>query len=173
MTSVEHVKRPEVHFNGTEEEVLWSMLEHYRATALDKCADLNDEQLRRQSVPPSSLSMIGIVRHLTDVERYWFQECFLGLDVDSRYSTDEDRDADFHATDSAPTDEVVAAFLSECEASRAVTRSHRLDESAQKLRRGIDVTLRFIGVHLVEEYARHCGHLDLLREAIDGEVDHG
>lgn len=158
-------------YAGTEQEVLWSMVDYYRATALHKCAGLSDGQLRAASAPPSRLTPLGILRHLTCAERYWFGRVFEGeLDAPLPYLREDLPDADLFDLDSVPVETVVANYLAACDASRAIARRHSLDEMAKVSRRGVTVNLRYVATHMVDEYARHCGHLDLLREAIDGAV---
>ena len=170
MPAVEHVEPSFPRLNGTEEQVTWSMVEYCRSVLLLKCQNLSDGQLKRRATPPSELSLLGLLRHMTKVERYWFQRCFLGSEEGPTYSTTEHPNADFDDLDSIDTDEVVARYVAACDLSRQVARTHRLDEIAVLQRGGEDVSLRYIGVHMIDEYARHLGHADLLREAIDGSV---
>jgi len=170
MPAVEHVEPSFPRLNGTEEQVTWSMVEYCRSVLLLKCQNLSDGQLKRRATPPSELSLLGLLRHMTKVERYWFQRCFLGSEEGPAYSTTEHPNADFDDLDSIDTDEVVARYVAACDLSRQVARTHRLDEIAVLQRAGEDVSLRYIGVHMIDEYARHLGHADLLREAIDGSV---
>ncbi len=149
-----------------EREQLVAFLDHQRHTVLRKLQGLTPSQLCERAVPPSTLSPLGLVRHLTEVERYWLTEVLLGDDLPDLYSARDDIDGDFHngTPDSAPLD--VAAWLTELERARASTAAWPdLDAPVRGSR---PVTLRWILLHLVGEYARHLGHLDLLREAIDG-----
>ncbi len=146
------------------------MVDYCRSVALLKCQNLSDVQLKRRASPPSELSLLGLLRHLTKVEHYWFQRCFLGRDEGPLYSTTLHPSADFDDLDSVDTRDVVELYLATCEASRQVARDHSLDEIAARQRDGADVSLRYIGVHMIDEYARHLGHADLLREAIDGST---
>lgn len=134
-----------------------------------KCQGLNEEHLKRRSVPPSTLTLLGLVRHMTENERYWFEECLLSRDLSPMYATDDSHDGEFDDLDSTPAEEVVQRFLAVCDSSRRIVAMHALDEVAPRSVFG-PVSLRFIGMHLVDEYARHCGHADLLRQAIDGAV---
>jgi len=118
-----------------------------RATLEVKCAGLDADALARRSVPPSTLSLLGLVRHLADVERRWFRRVLAGADAPARFTSDAEPDGDF--------DGAVAAA--------------GLDVAREDAWRGT-VSLRWVLVHLVEEYARHNGHADLLRERIDGAV---
>jgi uncharacterized damage-inducible protein DinB len=168
MPAVEHVEPSFPRMTGTEAQVTWSMVDYCRSVLLLKCQNLNDDQLKSRATPPSELSLLGLVRHLTKVERYWFQRCFLGSDEGPVYSTTEHPNADFDDLDALDVEEVVERYLAACDASRLVATTHALDEIAALQRGGEDVSLRYIGVHMVDEYARHLGHADLLREAIDG-----
>ena len=156
-------------FVGDETMLLRAWLEYERATLAWKCEGLDDEQLRRRSVDPSSLSLLGIVRHMTDVERHWCQRVLLGRDVPFRYWTDENADADFTDVDVASGGQAMSAWREEMAATdAAIVLEPRPERVGLGLRRGREVSLRWILVHLVQEYARHNGHADLLRERIDG-----
>jgi uncharacterized damage-inducible protein DinB len=170
MPAVEHVEPAFPRMTGTEAQVTWSMVEYCRSVLLLKCQNLSDQELKARAVAPSELSLLGLLRHMTKVERYWFQRCFLGRDEEPVYSSTEHPNADFEDLDSVDVDEVVARYLEACDASRAVARTHDLDEMAALQRRGEDVNLRYIGVHMIDEYARHLGHADLIRETLDGSV---
>lgn len=145
------------------------MLDAYRSTLLVKCAGLSDEQLRQRPIAPSSLSLLGLLRHLADVERFWFG-WFDGHEPTAWYSSDERPDDDFDDLDSASVDEVVASFFVACEEARGVCSRHSFDETRVNEKRSREYSLRFVVVHMIEEYARHCGHADLLRELIDGST---
>jgi uncharacterized damage-inducible protein DinB len=154
-----------------ERDMLNGWLEHHRGILLWKCEGLTDEQLRQRSVPPSTMSLLGLIRHMTDVERGWFQEVLLGRDVPSLYSVPGERDGDFNGVDDADVAAAFSAFQAECDASRqAAAAAADLDVlSEYRLERtGEQFSLRWILTHMIEEYARHNGHADLLRETIDG-----
>jgi hypothetical protein len=125
--------------------MLQAFLDWHRATLLYKCAGLTGAQLAEHTVPPSGLSLLGLVRHMTKVERTWFRQRFAGEPVDSPFG--DDNQADFERADPA----VANASLED-------TFTHR----------GEVMSLRLIYLHMIEEYARHLGHADLLREQIDG-----
>jgi uncharacterized damage-inducible protein DinB len=153
--------------------MLSAWLDYHRATLLLKCGALTDDQLRQRSVPPSDLSLLGLVRHLTDVERGWFRCALAGEDVPPLYRTAEDPDGDFAGAATADAGEAFRIFARECDLARqAVASAPGLDAYARAERRRGGVpqrfTLRWIMVHMIEEYARHNGHADLLRERIDG-----
>lgn len=157
---------------GGEREVLDHFLELYRETVLLKIADLDVEQLARRALPPSSLSLVGVVRHLTEVEAYWLRVVLLDeQDVPDHYCTPTSPDGDFDDVDAATAAADVAAYQHELVTTRAAAAAWvDLDAPVRGLRRGEPVNLRWILVHLVEEYARHLGHMDLLREAVDGRT---
>jgi uncharacterized damage-inducible protein DinB len=162
-------KRPGL--QAGELDMLNGWLEHHRAILLWKCDGLTDEQLRRRSVPPSSMSLLGLIRHMTDVERGWFQQVLLGEDAPDLYSTPDSPDGDFNGVDEADVAAAFSAFEAECDASRrAVAAASDLDVLSKETseRTGEQFSLRFIVTHMIEEYARHNGHADLLRETIDG-----
>ena len=154
-----------------ERDMLNGWLEHHRAILLWKCEGLTDEQLRRRSVPPSTMSLLGLIRHMTDVERGWFRVVLLGEDLPDLYTTPEGPDPDFNGVDDADVDETFRTFEQECGAAReAVAAAPGLDllSKERSERTGEAWSLRWIITHMIEEYARHNGHADLLRETIDG-----
>jgi uncharacterized damage-inducible protein DinB len=155
---------------AAEREMLESWLDYERATLDLKCEGLSTEELRRRAVPPSTLSLLGLVRHMTEVERNWFRRVLSGEEVRPLYYSDADPDGDFDNVDDADPEEAFQTWHAECDVS------HRLSTTAPSLgetgstRRGETVSLRWILVHMIEEYARHNGHADLLRQCIDGSV---
>lgn len=172
MVVIEPVERSRMLKIGSEESVLWSMVDFYRATLLSKCSGLDEEQLKRRAVNPSSLSLLGLLRHCTATERYFFEECLEGGTLAPLYSTIADPDGDFNDLDSLSAAQVVHRFLEQCDRSRVIAAAHSFDDVAYSDVFQSDLSLRFVAVHLVDEYARHCGHADLLREVIDGSVGH-
>jgi uncharacterized damage-inducible protein DinB len=160
---------PPTHAN--EVPMLLSWLEFHRSTLAMKCAGLSDDQLREASVPPSSLTLLGLVRHMSKVERIWFRSVFAGEDAERLYSTDASPDGDFDDLASLPVSEVFDVWQRECAAARRVQASAKtLDDLSAAERHGRKVSMRWILVHMIEEYARHNGHADLLRERIDGKT---
>ena len=157
---------------GGEREVLDHWLELYRETVLLKIAGLDADQLTRRAVPPSSMSLIGVVRHLTEVEAYWLRVVLLDeQDVPDYYCTPDSEDGDFDDVDPASAADDVAAYQAELVTVRAGTAAwDDLAVPVRGQRRGKPINLRWILTHLVEEYARHLGHVDLLREAVDGST---
>jgi uncharacterized damage-inducible protein DinB len=156
---------------GDERATLNEYLRGQRLTLRLKCDGLDAENLARRAVEPSTMSLLGLVRHLAEVERAWFRRRFAGLDVPKRYQSEADPDGDFNGAvaDPAVVEEAWAAWLEEVAFAEEFTKDHELDfvgsDSA-----GEPVSLRELLVHMVEEYARHNGHADLLRERIDGRV---
>src|SRR4051794_4784808 len=147
-----------------EREMLDSWLDFHRATLLMKCQGLGEEQLKTRSVPPSSLSLLGLVRHMLEVEQSWFLRVFRGEDAPPRYYSDDNPDGDFDDVDTADAAADIAAYHEMADRCRAAARGLELDSVGVGLRRGRQVGLRWIYVHMIEEYARHNGHADLLRE---------
>ena len=152
-----------------ERTTLLDYLATYRLTLELKCSGLTAAQLAMRSVPPSTMSLLGLVRHLAQVEQSWFRRRMAGQDVPYLYRTADDRDADF--TGAVADDEVVAEAWARwreevSNADEFVARAESLDLVSASPDEPIN--LREVLVHLIEEYARHCGHADLLRECIDG-----
>lgn len=160
--------RPRPPNAGDERETLDGWLDFHRATLLWKCEGLTDDQLRLRSVPPSTLSLIGLVRHMAEVERGWFADHF-GLDATRIYCTDDNPDADFDDAATADAAADLATFRSEVARYREAAKSFTLD-STETTAAGRQISLRWIYTHMIEEYARHNGHADLLRECIDGRT---
>ena len=152
--------------SGDELMVLNNWLEWHRGTLAVKCAGLSEEQLRLRSAPPSTMSLLGLVRHLAHVERVWFRRVLNGEDVPLLWGKERDNDADFKEVDTASAEEAFATWQDEVERARAISAAKPLDAVGD--RKGQDCTHRWILVHMIEEYARHNGHADLLRERIDG-----
>jgi uncharacterized damage-inducible protein DinB len=162
------VTRVEPPNTGGERESLEGWLEYHRQTLLFKCAGLNAEQLRARSAPPSSLSLLGLLRHMTDVERAWFRRRVAGEQVEYQHSRDDSPDADFDEVDDADPEADFAAFIQETELARKAAAGRPLDFTFIHPRTKEELSLRWVYLHMIEEYARHNGHADLLRERIDG-----
>jgi uncharacterized damage-inducible protein DinB len=156
---------------GDERATLNEFLRGQRLTLEIKCGGLDAAQLARRSVEPSTMSLLGLIRHMAEVERTWFRRRFAGLDVPERYQTEADPDADFNGAvaDPAVVEEAWAAWRDEVAFAEQFTRDHDLDFVGRDSE-GDPVSLRELLVHMIEEYARHNGHADLLRERIDGRV---
>jgi len=168
METFEAPSRPRVPATGDERTQLNAWLDFYRATVLSKCDGLKAAQLKERPVASSTLSLLGIVRHMTFVEQIWFEDRFAGVEIVEYYKQEGDRDADFNDLDGTAVEEVFDLYLNAAAKSREVVEGHSLDELAQRERQGKTYDLRWIYLHMIEEYARHCGHADLLRELIDG-----
>ncbi|MEY2478374.1 MAG: hypothetical protein QOG87_3689 [Actinomycetota bacterium] len=153
-----------------ERAMLRGFLDYHRQTLLWKCDGLSAEQLRLRSVPPSSMSLLGLVRHLADVERSWFRRTLAGEDAPPIfYSRPDNLDGDFDDVDDASVDDAFARWNTEVEASRRIEASFAsLDDTVHDARHDADLSVRWVLIHMVEEYSRHNGHADLLREQIDG-----
>jgi len=153
-----------------EMTMLAGWLDYHRATLRMKCDGLLAEQLVERSVPPSELSLLGLVRHMTEVERHWFRNAMEGERVAYRYCTAEQPDADFLDLDAEQCEEAIAEWLAEGALARQIVGSHLLDDLALGPPQGGGLSLRWIMTHMIEEYARHNGHADLIRERLDGAV---
>jgi uncharacterized damage-inducible protein DinB len=155
---------------GSERDMLRAFLDFHRATLVMKCEGLPDDELRRQSMPPSTLSLLGLVRHMAEVERAWFRRVFEDNDAPMVWSDKIDFQAAYDASTST-RDEAFAAWTAEVENSRRIERdAESLDLAGCQPRWGEDVSLRMVMMHVLLEYGRHNGHADLLREGIDGTV---
>ncbi|MFJ3955514.1 DinB family protein [Streptomyces libani] len=161
------IERRELPTVAGEREMLQGWLDFHRDTLLAKCTGLTADQLIQASSAPSTLTLLGLVRHMTDVERTWFRKRFLGERVGDHYFTEADPDADFDDLDPSAAEAHFAAFRAEIEACDKAVADSGLDETF-RTSRGRTLSLRWIYVHMIEEYARHNGHADLLREQIDG-----
>ncbi|RRO18041.1 DinB family protein [Saccharopolyspora rhizosphaerae] len=153
---------------GGERETLRGFLDHHRDVLTHKCAGLSGEQLREPAAPPSQLTLLGLVRHMAEVERAWFRLCANAEHDLPRVWARDDFQVAFDVTGADPA-EAFAKWNAEVERAREVERSiDSLDALLWQPRWQERVTLRFVLVHMIEEYARHNGHADLLREALDG-----
>jgi hypothetical protein len=155
-----------------EKALLAGYLDHYRMTFEMKCDGLDAEQLAQRSVPPSSMSLLGLVRHLASVEFHWTRRYIEGhMELARPFKSPEDRDLDFNGA--VPDDAVVAEAWDSWRAEVAHAREvyDGIDDLGALVGpSGDESEVRAIVVHLIEEYARHCGHADLLRERIDGRT---
>ncbi|MEU8920498.1 DinB family protein [Kitasatospora sp. NPDC048545] len=150
--------------------MLRGFLDFHRATLAMKCEGLDDEQLRLRSSPPSTLTLLGLVRHMAEVERTWFRRVINGEDLPLVWSADGDYQAAYDAT-GATRAEAFAAWRTEVEHARRIElAAETLDVTGYQARWDAEVSLRLVMLHLIHEYARHNGHADFLREAIDGVV---
>lgn len=149
-------------------------LDYERATLARKCSGLGAEDVRRRAVPPSNLSLLGLLRHMTEVERGWFGRGLSGADRPPLYFTTETPDADFDDVDRQDPMDAYSRWTEACTESRVfASRIESLDTPApgwSAKRTEPPPSLRWIMTHMIEEYARHNGHADLIRERIDGET---
>jgi hypothetical protein len=153
---------------GDEGPMLESWLDFHRATLELKCAGLDDTQARTASAEPSELTLLGLVQHLTEVERNWFQRVFAGVDAPLVY----EEETGYRLTPERGLDEALDIWRREVARSREVCAGHAPDSPGRipdgQMMGGTQVSLRWILIHMIEEYARHNGHADILRERIDG-----
>jgi uncharacterized damage-inducible protein DinB len=154
--------------NEPEQEMLRDWLDWHRATLLRKCAGLDAAQLAQRAVPPSDLSLLGLVRHMADTERGWVRQTFKGEQIPDLYYRPEARIADFVEAGPATAEEDYRLYRAECLAVDAALDGVKLDGTFTFA--GITHSVRWMWQHLVEEYARHNGHADLIRQAIDGSA---
>jgi len=151
-----------------ERESLEGWLEYHRATLLSKCQGLTGDQLAERAVAPSSLSLLGLVRHMADVERAWFRRRFGGQsELPPLFWSDAFPDGEFDLAAAAGAEADFATFATECALARQAAAGRALDETFTG-RHGTEIDLRWVYLHMIEEYARHNGHADILREQIDG-----
>jgi uncharacterized damage-inducible protein DinB len=151
-----------------ERQTLDAWLDFHRATLLGKCSGLTSEQLKQRAAPPSNLSLLGLVRHMTEVERGWFRRRIAGEKAGYLYSSETDPDGEFDHVDTADAEQDLATYVREIEAVREAATGHDLDETFFHTHRNKEISVRWVYTHMIEEYARHNGHADLLRERIDG-----
>jgi uncharacterized damage-inducible protein DinB len=155
-----------------ERATLLAFLRRYRLTMEMKCADLDAVQLASRSVPPSTMSLLGLIRHMADVERHWFRRVMAQADAPFLYWSDGVPDAEWlgAVADPALVDDAWRAWRGEVAfAEKFVADAPDLGVKGVD-QDGTSTSLRSVLVHMIEEYARHCGHADLLRERIDGRV---
>ena len=154
--------------NEPERDMLRDWLDWHRATLLRKCSGLDAAQLATRAVAPSNLSLLGLVRHMSDTERGWVRQAFRGQRLPDLYYRSDAPDADFERAGPDGAEEDYERYLAECRAVDAALEGATLDETftfGEKI-----MSVRWMWQHLVEEYARHNGHADLIREVIDGSA---
>jgi uncharacterized damage-inducible protein DinB len=162
-------RRTEPPFVLPERQMLEGWLEFHRMTLLLKCEGLDDDRRKARPIPTSALSLHGLLRHLAEVERNWFERVLLRKpDAPTIWRDPAVEDSEFVPLDEADWGADVATWEAQCEHSRVVAAQRELD--ATGLRHGEPCSLRWIYVHMIEEYARHNGHADLIRELVDGSV---
>jgi uncharacterized damage-inducible protein DinB len=162
------VQRSEPEQPAPERAALQGWLDYHRATLLFKCQGLTGEQLVRRTAGPSKLSLLGLVRHMSDVERAWFSRRLAGQPEEPYlYWSAEYPDGDFDLAEADGAEADFAMFMAECARADAAAEGRSLDDTFVT-RDGTTLDLRWIYLHMIEEYARHNGHADLLRERLDG-----
>jgi uncharacterized damage-inducible protein DinB len=159
-------------FIGDERTILTSFLTWHRDTLDLKCQGVDPGELAAQKLPPSKISLLGLVRHMAEVERGWFRRCMAGEDAKPLYYGKDGPDDDWEGAVADPA--VIADAWEKWRAEIAFADEFIANapdfEITGQLRDGTKVSLRWVLAHLVEEYARHVGHADILREQIDGRV---
>lgn len=166
---LEDPRRKEPPFVLDERDMLEAWLEFHRNSLLLKCEGLDDVGRKSRPVGTSMLSLHGLVRHMAEVERNWFRRVLLrDPDAPFIWYNPAVEDSELVPLDDADWEADLAAWQAECDASRKAAAAHKLDETG--LRRGKPCSLRWIYAHIIQEYARHNGHADLIRELVDGSV---
>ncbi|HET6500708.1 MAG TPA: DinB family protein [Amycolatopsis sp.] len=163
------IDRPMPPLHADERTTLESWLDFYRVTLRLKCEGLSEQQLRTASVPPSPLTLLGLVQHMAEVERNWFRRVLAGETATPIYDPDADpngHDGGFDLSSDTTFDAARETWEAEIAHARANCAHRKLDQTSPFL--GGQVTLRWIYTHMIAEYARHNGHADLIRERIDG-----
>jgi uncharacterized damage-inducible protein DinB len=167
---LEDPRRTEPGFELGEREMLEGWLEYHRVTLVLKCEGLSDQERKQRPVPSSKLSLHGLVRHMAEVEHGWFGKVLAkNRDAGNLVYDDDVEDSDFFPLDKAVWEDDLVMFHDACQRSRELAASRSLDDTGAT-RNGTPVSLRWIYTHMVEEYARHNGHADLIRELVDGAV---
>jgi uncharacterized damage-inducible protein DinB len=161
------LERSDPPYTADERGRLDSWLDFHRATLLSKCAGLTGEQLAQRPVATSTMSLLGLVRHMAANERIWFRIRFAGEGVEGLYESPDYPDgAEFDLTDAAQAEGDFQIYLHELEEARRATQGRSLDETFGD--ETVTVDLRWLYAHMIGEYARHNGHADLIRELVDG-----
>jgi hypothetical protein len=161
--TVPDVTRPEGSLVAGEREMLDGFLNFYRSTFLLKCAGLTGAQLAERAAAPSNLSLLGLIRHLAKVERIWFRRRFAGQPVEPLYPG---KDVDYDEIDPGRAQEEYAQLTEEWRLADAAAADASLDDTFTS--DGEVYSLRLVYLHMIGEYARHCGHADIVREHLDG-----
>ncbi|MEU6350753.1 DinB family protein [Streptomyces sp. NPDC047072] len=165
------IERSEPATTADERTMLEGWLDYHRQTLAWKCEGLTDAQLRTASVQPSALSLMGLVRHMAEVERHWYRRILANEDAAPMYYDNEtDPDGDFHVTETDTWQEAYGTWQAEIEEARSNAAGFGLEDlsKGRHRRTGEQFNLRWIHTHMIEEYARHNGHADLIRECLDG-----
>ncbi len=164
---------PDIPLVGDEETLLVGFLDFFRAEFLDRAYGLNKEQLAI-TLAPSTLSLSRLIGHMTMVEYSWFRDRFAGLELPEEFANldwDADVDAEMTRAEKLSVDELMAEFhAAVADARTHIVAAESFDQMSALPGRDGHWNLRWILIHLIEEYARHCGHADLIRESIDGDT---
>jgi uncharacterized damage-inducible protein DinB len=160
---------PDEPFTGVERPMLDGYLDRYRASFLNRCSGLTAGQLAERPVPPSNLSLIGIARHLTDVELTYFRRRWGGQEIAGYYASEDRPDAAFEDASPATAERDLRRLAAEQEAARQAVAGMPLEEIFTNPRWG-QMSLRWALIHMIGEYAGHTGQADLIRERIDGKA---
>jgi uncharacterized damage-inducible protein DinB len=163
------IQRPTPPLNADERTTLETWLDFYRTTLASKCDGLDDDQLRATATPPSPLSLLGLVQHMAEVERNWFRRVLAGEHAPPIYDPNADpagHDGGFDVSGRTTYESALSTWQNEITHARYNCAAVGLDDTSPFM--GQQVSLRWIYVHMIAEYARHCGHTDLIRERIDG-----
>jgi uncharacterized damage-inducible protein DinB len=163
------VSLPEFPLTGDDRPMLEGFLTWHRALLRHKCAGLSGDQLARCAVPPSNLSLLGLVRHMAKVERRWFRERIAGQELGPMYDPALGPDADFEDLDPARAQADYERLTEECRLADQALAAASYDDTVTA-RQGV-MSVRAVVIHMIEEYAQHNGHADLIRERIDGVTD--
>ena len=163
------VTLPEFPLTADERPLLEGFLAWHRALLQHKCAGLTGEQLAERAVPPSNLSLLGLVRHMAKVERRWFRERIAGEELAPMYDPELGTDADFEDLDPTRAEADYERLLEECRLADDALAAASYDQTVQA--RDELMSVRAVVVHMIEEYAQHSGHADLIRERVDGTTD--
>ena len=155
-------------FEADERVTLTAFLDFQRDTLALKCAGLTDDQLRARAVPPSNLSLLGLVRHMAEVERNWFRPVLGGEEMAGIFAPGLDWEVAWDVA-AADVGEAFRLWRAECDHARALVAAAPSFDVAGFRHRGY-VSLRWVMTHMIEEYARHLGHADLIRERLDGST---
>jgi len=161
---------PDFSLTAEERPLLEDFLRWHRRLLQHKCAGLTGEQLAERSVPPSNLSLLGLVRHMAKVERRWFRERVAGERLEPMYDPALGKDADFEDLDPARAQADYERWLEECRLAEQAVAVAKYDDMITSPSMG-EMSVRAVVVHMIEEYAQHNGHADLIRERIDGRTD--
>ncbi|MFC0625098.1 DinB family protein [Kribbella deserti] len=163
------ITRPEGSLVAGERELMAGYLDFYRTTLLYKCAGLTAEQLAERPASPSTLSLLGLIRHLAKVERIWFRRNFAAgrfEPAEPLFDPELGKDADFELLDASRAQAEYEQLIEEWRLSDEAAAGYDLDERFDL--KGEEASLRMIYLHMIGEYARHCGHADMVRERLDG-----